>query len=213
MGWNDKVYNRHLKAKNEAMNRSFITNEGYEVKIIDYKDRHTVTIEIQDEYKYKTVTTMQNIRKGQIKNPYKRTVYDVGYYGVGRYKARVNNKKTLHYIKWFSMFNRCYNPKYHERQPRYKDCIVDERFRNFQDFSKWMDENWYEYDEMLELDKDLLLEGNKIYSPDKCCFIPKEINIALNNRRKDKEYMQKLYDKYKNILPKNIVEALYKTIK
>lgn len=60
MGWNDKVYNRHLKAKNEAMNRSFITNEGYEVKIIDYKDRHTVTIEIQDEYKYKTVTTMQN---------------------------------------------------------------------------------------------------------------------------------------------------------
>lgn len=76
-----------------------------------------------------------------------------------------------------------------------------------------MDENWYEYDEMLELDKDLLLEGNRIYSPDKCCFIPKEINIALNNRRKDKEYMQKLYDKYKNILPKNIVEALYKTTK
>ena len=50
----------------------YFENEGYEVKIVDYKDRHTVTIEIQDEYKYKTVTTMQNIRKGQIKNPYKR---------------------------------------------------------------------------------------------------------------------------------------------
>lgn len=213
MGWNNKIYDRYLKAKNEIMNDTFFTNEGYEIKVIDYKNKDTVIIEIQDENKYKTVTTIQNIRKGQIKNPYKRTVYDVGYYGEGNYTARINSVKTIHYIKWFSMFNRCYNPKFHERQPKYQDCMVDERFHNFQDFAKWMDENWYEYDGMLELDKDLLLENNRIYSPDTCCFIPKEINIALNTNRKNQKRMKELYDKYKDILPENLIESLHELIK
>lgn len=211
MGFNKSVQNRYLQAKNDILYKEFLTNEGYTVKVINYKDRHTVTIEFQDQYHYRTITTTQNIKKGQIKNPYKKTVYDIGYYGVGKYTARINNKKTLHYIKWFSMFNRCYNPKYHEKQPKYKDCSVAEEFHCFQDFAKWMDENWYEYDKMLELDKDLLVEGNKIYSPKTCCFIPKEINNAITYKRQDKEYMREIYNKYKNILPEHIKEALYKT--
>jgi hypothetical protein len=31
--------------------------------------------------------------------------------------------------------------------------------------------------ENFELDKDILIKGNKIYSPETCCFVPKEINL------------------------------------
>ena len=46
-------------------------------------------------------------------------------------------------------------------------------WHNFQVFAKWFDEN---YKEGFVLDKDILLKGNKIYSPDTCVFVPREIN-------------------------------------
>lgn len=57
-------------------------------------------------------STLQNIKKGQIKNPLHKSVYKHGYYGIGKYTARKNNVKTEEYIKWFSMFVRCYDKKY-----------------------------------------------------------------------------------------------------
>lgn len=32
------------------------------------------------------------------------------------------------------------------------------------------------YIEGFELDKDILVKGNKVYSPETCCFVPKEVN-------------------------------------
>lgn len=154
-------------------------------------------------------TTLQNIKNGQIKNPYKRSVYNIGYYGVGNYTARNNNIKTEEYIKWISMFVRCYDDKYHERQPSYIGCTVAEPFQNFQIFAEWYNHNIYECNYPLELDKDFLYEGNKIYSPATCCFLPKEINTAINYKRHDVEYMQKLYLKYKMELPYRLRMELY----
>lgn len=209
MGYNYEVIERNEKCKNNMLNKIFKTNEGYDILITEYINRHKVKIKFLDEYGYERYSTSQNIKNGEIKNPYNKTVYDIGFYGDGDYTARANNKKTLHYIKWFSMFNRCYDEKYHEKQPKYKDCEVSKEFHCFQDFAKWMDENWYDYPQMLELDKDLLVEGNKVYSPNTCCFIPKEVNNAINYKRYDKQHMSKIYNKYKDILPRNITEKLY----
>ena len=57
------------------------------------------------------------------------------------------------------------------------DCSVYEGWHNFQNFAKWYEDNYYEIEEeQMHLDKDILVKGNKVYSPDTCVFVPETIN-------------------------------------
>lgn len=194
----------------EYIGNKYLTNEGYEVVIIDYIDRHHVLIKFVSRPELQLWSTIQNIKRGQIKNPYHKTVYGIGYYGNGVYHARNNNIKTEEYIKWSSMFTRCYNEQYQKRQPTYIGCSVAEDFWNFQNFAEWYNKKKYKCNYPLELDKDLLYENNKIYAPNKCCLLPKEINSGINYQRHNTNYMNKLYLKYKNELPYYLRMELYK---
>ena len=82
---------------------------------------------------------------------------------------------------WRSMLSRCYSKKYQEKEPSYIGCSVCEEWLLFSNLKKWFDEN---YVDGYALDKDILIKGNKVYSPDTCCFVPIEINALFtkNNR-------------------------------
>lgn len=194
----------------KIIGEKYITNEGYSVTVIDYIDKANVLVCFDDRPDLQVWSTYQNIKNGQIKNPYHRSVYGIGYYGIGSYKSRKNNIKTEEYVKWFSMFYRCYDDKYHEKQPTYIGCSVDESFHNFQNFAEWYNKTKYECKYPLEIDKDFLYNGNKIYSTKTCCLLPKEINSTLNSKRENKEVMRYLYDKYKNDIPYYLKTELYK---
>jgi hypothetical protein len=55
------------------------------------------------------------------------------------------------------------------------------------------------------LDKDILFKGNKIYSPETCCFVPNEINVLLckNDSKRGKMpigvYERKMVNGYKYV--------------
>lgn len=118
-----------------------------------------------------------NFKKGEIKCPYERRFYNVGYLGEGKYKVSENGKNTRVYDTWKAMLQRCYSEKEHERHPTYINCEVYEGWHNFQNFAKWYKDNYYEVgNEKMCLDKDILFKGNKIYSPDTCIFVPETIN-------------------------------------
>ena len=118
-----------------------------------------------------------NFKKGKIKCPYEPKVYGVGYLGEGRYKVFENGKTKKEYKIWVSMLQRCYDPKYQEKHPTYKDCKVEDYLLNFQNMHEWIDENYYEIPgEEMCLDKDILCKGNKIYSRETCIFVPQRIN-------------------------------------
>jgi len=99
---------------------------------------------------------------------------------------RKNNKliwRCPFYDKWTTMLKRCYSPKWHKRFPTYIGCSVCPEWHYFSKFRLWMEnQKW----EGLELDKDILVKGNQVYSPDTCCFIPKTINYLFGSGRKKK---------------------------
>lgn len=118
-----------------------------------------------------------NFKNGKIKCPYESRYYKVGYLGEGKYKVSENRKITKVFDTWDSMLQRCYDSKCKEKYPTYKDCKVCEEWLNFQNFAQWYEENYYEIPgEKMNLDKDILIKNNKIYSPDTCVFVPQSIN-------------------------------------
>lgn len=87
--------------------------------------------------------------------------------------------KSHCYKIWCSMIGRCYYEKYKKNKPTYIDCTVCDEWKYFSNFKKWFDKN---YIDGYELDKDIIIKGNKVYSPETCCFVPQEINSVFKNR-------------------------------
>ena len=116
------------------------------------------------------------------KSSIKKTVVGVGYNSGGFYKSRVNGIKTPEYKSWYEMIRRCYCPNKLLEHPSYKDCVVCDEWLDFQNFAHWFVNHVY-YNKGYELDKDLLVCGNKIYSKDTCSLVPKSINTLFVDRR------------------------------
>lgn len=115
--------------------------------------------------------------------------YGEGIYSKGKYlsKQKGIKKATKEYETWSKMLQRCYCEGYQKRQPTYKGCTVSKNFKNFQYFAEWCNNQVGFGNEGWELDKDVLVRGNKIYSESTCVFIPKEINsiVKSTNKRVD----------------------------
>lgn len=164
--------------KNRA-GEKHITNEGYAIEIIESFNAKNCTIRFESGVIIKN-RGYSDLLKGKVKNPYHKSFCEVGYFGIGNYNNKTNCKA---YNIWGSMLRRCYNGKLQERQPTYKDVTVCEEWHNFQNFAQWFENN---YKEEFDLDKDILVKGNKIYSPETCCFVPQEINGLLVKRQNDR---------------------------
>lgn len=87
------------------------------------------------------------------------------------------------YKTWDTMIRRCYSKYKQVENPTYIGCSVCEEWLTFSNFKRWFDEN---YIEGYELDKDILVKGNKVYSPETCCFVPKRLNLLIRSMRPDK---------------------------
>lgn len=148
---------------------------GSKMEIIAY--RSSIDLDIYFE-KYDWIfknARYSHFNEGKIRCPYERRFYNIGYIGVGKHKATVNRKNTKAFSVWMGILERCYDNK-GERQC-YNDCLMEEEWHNFQNFAEWYYNNDYECNnETLEVDKDILFKGNKIYSPKTCLLVPHEIN-------------------------------------
>ena len=83
-----------------------------------------------------------------------------------------------YYVKWHDMITRCYSPKSLTKCPTYIGCTVCDEWLVFSVFREWMVlQDW----EGKQLDKDLLVEGNKVYSPDTCVFVSSSLNTLFND--------------------------------
>lgn len=163
-----------------------INNFGSEIMIIEYRKYSDIDVYFPEYNWTAKGVQYRNFKNGNIKCPYERRIYGVGYLGEGKYKAYdKNGKPTKCYTTWKSMLRRCYDPKFHEKEPTYKGCEVVKDLLNFQNFGYWYENNYYEIEnEKMCLDKDILNKGNKIYSPENCVFVPQRINVLFTKSDK-----------------------------
>ena len=86
------------------------------------------------------------------------------------------------YIKWRHLLKRCFDQEYKQKNPTYADVSVCNEWLLYSNFKKWFYDPHNAYQKSYQLDKDLLVKNNKLYSPETCCFIPQEINKLLTKR-------------------------------
>lgn len=100
-------------------------------------------------------------------------------------KDPITGKQTpcKFYDTWVGLLERCFSDKLKNKYPSYKDVTCCSEWLIFSNFKMWMETQYYQD---LQLDKDILVKGNKVYSPETCVFIPTYINTLLlvNNRKR-----------------------------
>lgn len=209
----------------DRVGETFITNEGYKILLIVYRSAKDCDVKFDSGY-ISINLTYDNIKKGKVKNPYHPSVYNIGYISIGKYLPSINGDDTKEYIRWRDMLKRCYCLKYQKNNPSYIGCTVDKRWHNFQIFAEWFEEN---YTESYHLDKDILVKGNKVYSSETCCFVPRVLNnhivvrssktsvkqIPLKGKctnEEYKEYKEKEIKRVANIWWHEINEEVYQAL-
>lgn len=92
---------------------------------------------------------------------------------------------------WSNMNTRCYNENYHAESPQYIGCeVCQEWLDDKENFYDWVKENYYTVgSEQMDLDKDILVKNNNIYSPETCIFAPHSINVYFENLTREPLYV------------------------
>lgn len=91
------------------------------------------------------------------------------------------------YGLWGGIKTRCQEGgSFQRKEPTYIGCING--FSDFQEFAEWAtaQHGYSEVDHQrmpFQIDKDILLPGNKIYGAETCCFVPRRINSMLTSSK------------------------------
>ena len=101
------------------------------------------------------------------------------------YKTAEGTETCPYFMRWRTMFQRCYSTHWLNKHPTYMGCEVCSEWYSFMNFRAWMTtQDW----EGKQLDKDLLSLGNgKVYSPATCLFISPQINSLFNTGNTSKD--------------------------
>ena len=169
----------------ERLGEERLNNQGCLMKIVEYVEALNITVEFQDKYNARIKSRYDDFIKGNIKNPYHPSVCGVGMIGV-KYPATINGVITKEYNAWKHMLDRCYNDKIKNKYPSYENTICCDEWLLYENFYNWL-HSQENFDKWLNgkrwaLDKDILIKGNKVYSPETCCLVPQNVNVLFTKR-------------------------------
>lgn len=172
---NPRIYKQRIGSTN-------VNNQGCTMKVVEYIDNRNVIIEFQDNYHERVKCNWSNFENGRVKNHYAPYVCGMGMEGT-KYPVTINGRRTKEYVSWSAMITRCYtktfsNGENHYR--RYENVEVCDEWLLYENYYEWL-HNQENFDKWILLDdgvvdKDILVKGNKVYSPNTCCLVPENVN-------------------------------------
>ena len=109
-------------------------------------------------------------------------------HGFGVNPDRKYAATTKQYQLWSDMVRRCYSVKDHinPRFRNYAECTIVSDWSDCTKFGDWASQQKGFGLTGFCLDKDILFSGNKVYSPQTCCFVPREVNMCFTFRNSDR---------------------------
>lgn len=125
---------------------------------------------------YITKTAAANIRNGNVKDRMRPSVCGVGYIGGNEKLSMTGGVHSKVYRVWGNMIKRCYDSELKKKLPTYEGCSVSEEWHNFQNFHAWYESCEKHGRTDMQVDKDILVYGNKIYSEETCLLVTPKIN-------------------------------------
>ena len=173
----------------------YITNQGYHILITRYDSYTDVYYKFLDgPHEYEGKTTIQNIKKGQVLNPYHPNIFG-GY--IGPDKTYRNDSYDWLSNIWFLILSRLPRsialfPERHtdSKIEAYSNTIIDRSWLCYGNFADWYMSIFKDLNPnyVYNIDKDLLFpyyaqytDGQKCYSAMTCTIIPQFINIAISS--------------------------------
>ena len=183
------------KVAQDRLGESRINNQGEVMFIVEYADSQNITVQFKSTGEL-VKSNYKSFKRGEIKSHFTPSVFGVGYLGYEKSKDE-NGEIIKSYSVWKNMLARCYSGRY----PTYKDCYVCSEWLNYSNFKKWFNYNYYEIEgEQMALDKDILVKGNKIYTPETCVFVSQNINTLFVkcNKARGKYPIGVYFDKVAN---------------
>ena len=175
--------NVKVSKNKERLGETVIQRCGEVAFIVEYVNSQDITIQFKTTGEL-VKTDYRTFVRGKIKSHFTATVYGTGITGLEPIRDETGEILDS-YNCWKNMLRRCYSAKCQEKNPTYIGCSVCEDWLFYSNFKKWYDNNYYEIDNKTpNLDKDILVKGNKIYSPDTCVFVPSFINSLFTKSQK-----------------------------
>ena len=103
--------------------------------------------------------------------------------GTGNKRKRKTVWVCPFYYRWAAMLTRCYSKTSARRRPKYVESYVCDEWLLFSNFKAWMEQqDWADK----QLDKDLLVADNKVYSPETCLFVTPDVNVFMTENKETK---------------------------
>ena len=89
------------------------------------------------------------------------------------------------YRAWKHMLQRCFDARRKVINPTYRDVTCCDEWLSFANFLEWCNKevDYSGKPEGMDLDKDIIIMGNKQYSPEACSFVPRDVNVLLTDHR------------------------------
>lgn len=187
-----------LRSTKVSIGQEFKSNSGWSLKVLEYNGFADVKVEWEDG----SISTESaaDIAKGSVLCLNQPTSQGVGYWGYGKYPPRNHilkegqeypDERIVGY--WSRAISRCYNIAEQAKpsSSAYVGCDILKEWHCLQNFYTWADskpQSRYLDNEgkIWELDKDLLVKGNKTYGEMFCTFLPPEVNVFLGDKPRDK---------------------------
>lgn len=152
-----------------------VYGDYYDYSKVEYKSRSTKVCIIHPLYGefWQTPNNHLNGHKGKREYLLSKNKSEIG-----------GNYLSPSYKKWRRMIDRCREAKKGEpKRKTYLEVTICEEWLKYENFKEWFENPENGYQEGYQLDKDILVKGNKEYAPDKCCFVPQEINVLCAHKK------------------------------